>query len=31
MGDTEPSNSMLHKTKHTRSSILSYGLGVEPV
>ena len=32
MGDTEPSNKTLHKTKHTKSSILScYEVGLDPV
>ena len=32
MGDTEPSNKTLHKTKHTKSSILScYEVGLGPV
>ena len=31
MGDTEPSNKMLHKTKHTSSSILSYRVGLDPI
>ena len=31
MGDTKPSNKILLKTKHTKSSIRSYGVGVNPV
>ena len=31
MEDTEPSNNALHKTKHTKSSILRYGIGLDPV
>ena len=31
MGDTEPLNNTLLKTKHTRSSILSYRVGSDPV
>ena len=31
MGDTEPPNKMLHKAKHTRSSILSYRVGLDPI
>ena len=31
MGDTEPSDNTLHKTKHTRSSILSYRVGLDIV
>ena len=31
MGDIEPSDNTLYKTKHTRSSILSYGVGFDPV
>ena len=31
MGDTKPSNNMLHKNNHTRSSIHSYGVGLDPV
>ena len=31
MGDTEPSNTMLHKNKHTTSSILSYRVGLDPI
>ena len=31
MGDTKPSNNMLHKSNHTRSSILSYRVGLDPV
>ena len=30
MGDTEPPNNMLHKAKHTSSSILSYRVGLDP-
>ena len=31
MEDTEPSNDMLHKTKHTSRSILSYRVGLGPI
>ena len=31
MGDTKPSNNMLHKTKHTRNSILSYRVPLDLV
>ena len=31
MEDTEPSNNALHKTKHAKSSILRYGIGLDPV
>ena len=31
MGDTEPPNNMLHKAKHTNSSILSYRVGLDPI
>ena len=31
MGDTKPWNNRLHKTKYTRSSILSYRVGLDPV
>ena len=31
MGDTEPSNKMFFKTKHTKSNILSHGVGVDSV
>ena len=31
MGDTEPSNNTLHETKHTKSSTLSYKIGLNPV
>ena len=31
MGDTEPSNITLHKTKHTNSSILSCRVELDPV
>ena len=30
MGDAEPPNNMLHKAKHTSSSILSYRVGLDP-
>ena len=30
-GRTKPSNNMLHKAKHTSSSILSYRVGLDPV
>ena len=30
-GDTEPSDNTLYKTKHTRSSILSYRVGLDPI
>ena len=29
--DTDPSKNMLHKTKHTSSSIRSYMVGLDPV
>ena len=29
MGDIEPSDNTLHKTKHTSSSILSYKVGLD--
>ena len=29
--DTEPSDNTLYKTKHTRSSILSYRVGLDPI
>ena len=31
MGNTETSHNMLLKTKHTRSSKLSYRVGLDPV
>ena len=31
MGDTKPSDNTLHKTKHTRTSTLSYRVGLDPV
>ena len=31
MRDAEPSKNTLHKTKHTKSSILSYRVGLDPV
>ena len=31
MGDTKPSNNTLHKTKHTKNSILSFQAGLDPV
>ena len=31
MGDIEPSDNTLNKTKHTRSSILSYRVGLDPI
>ena len=31
MGSTEPSNNLLHKTKHSSSSILSYRVGLDPI
>ena len=31
MGDTEPSDNTLYKAKHTRSSKVSYGVGLDPV
>ena len=32
MGDIKPSNEMLHKTKHTKSSIIScYEVRLDPV
>ena len=31
MGDIEPPNNMLHKAKHTNSSMLSYRIGLDPV
>ena len=31
MADTEISNNKLHKTKHTRSTILSCRVGLDPV
>ena len=31
MGDTEPPHNMLHKTKHTSHSILSYRVGLDPI
>ena len=31
MGDTERSNNALHKTKHTRSSMRNYRVGLDPV
>ena len=31
MGNTEPSDNTLHKTKHTSFSILSYSFGLNPV
>ena len=30
-GDTEPSDNTLDKTKHTRSSIVSFRVGLDPV
>ena len=30
-GRTKPSNNMLHKAKHTSSSILSYRVGLDPI
>ena len=29
--DTKPSNNMLYKKKHTKSSMLSYGVGLDLV
>ena len=31
MGDNEHPNKMLHKAKHTSSSILSYRAGLDPI
>ena len=31
MGDTEPPNNILHIVKHTSISILSYGVGLDPI
>ena len=31
MGNTEPPNNMLHKAKHASSSILSYGVELDPI
>ena len=31
MGDTEPSNNILYRTKHTSSSIPSYRVGLDPI
>ena len=31
MGDIEPSDNTLYKTKHIRSSILSYRFGLDPI
>ena len=31
MGDKEPPNNMLHKTKHNSSSILSYRVALDPI
>ena len=31
MGDNEHPNKILHKTKHTSSSILSYRVGLDPI
>ena len=31
MGDTEPTDNKLHKTKHPRSSTLIYRVGLDPV
>ena len=31
MGDIEPSDNTLYKIKHTRSSILSYRVGLDPI
>ena len=31
MEDTGPPNNMLHKAKHTNSSIFSYRVGLDPI
>ena len=31
IGDTQPPNNMLPKTKYTSSSILSYRVGLDPI
>ena len=31
MGDTEPSDNMFRKAKHTSSSILSFRVGLDPI
>ena len=31
MGHIEPSDNALYKTKHTRSRILSYRVGLDPI
>ena len=31
MGDKEPSNNMLLKTKHTSGSMLSHRVGLDPI
>ena len=31
MGDIEPLDNTLYKTKHTRSTILSYRVGLDPI
>ena len=31
VGDTKPSNNTLYKTKHSKSNILSYRVGLDPV
>ena len=31
MEDTEPRNNMLHKAKHTSSSMFSYRVGLDPI
>ena len=31
MGDIEPSNNTLRKTRHTRGTLLSYRIGLDPV
>ena len=31
MGDTKPSTNNLHEVKHTRGSVLSFRVGLDPV